>query len=80
MYISFSFSLSIFLSFFLSICLFVYVCMYLFVVDICVQMYDFSDPAPTYGNTNFTYMLDFMMYEASKRPTIYHGEVWTPQG
>eukprot|EP00698_Gefionella_okellyi_P016657 TRINITY_DN4777_c0_g2_i1.p1 TRINITY_DN4777_c0_g2~~TRINITY_DN4777_c0_g2_i1.p1 ORF type:complete len:794 (-),score=167.73 TRINITY_DN4777_c0_g2_i1:1848-4229(-) len=39
-----------------------------------VQMYTFDDPAPTYGNTNFTYMLDFMMYEAPSRPTIYHGE------
>lgn len=39
------------------------------------QYYAFEDPAPTYGNTNFTYMLDFMMYEAPVRPTIYHGEV-----
>jgi hypothetical protein len=39
-----------------------------------VQMYSFDDPAPTYGNDNFTYMFDYMMYEASRRPTVYHGE------
>jgi hypothetical protein len=40
-----------------------------------VQFYRIDgDPAPTYGNENFTYMLDFMLYEAAKRPTIYHGE------
>jgi hypothetical protein len=40
-----------------------------------VQFYRIDgDPAPTYGNHNFTYMLDFLTYEASRRPTIYHPE------
>lgn len=39
-----------------------------------VQFYNFTDPAPTYGNQNFSYMLDFLLYEAPVRPTIYHGE------
>eukprot|EP01116_Phalansterium_solitarium_P001116 TRINITY_DN1089_c0_g1_i1.p1 TRINITY_DN1089_c0_g1~~TRINITY_DN1089_c0_g1_i1.p1 ORF type:complete len:794 (-),score=338.41 TRINITY_DN1089_c0_g1_i1:273-2654(-) len=39
-----------------------------------VQMYAFDDPAPTYGNVNFTYMLNFMMNESSKREVIFHGE------
>lgn len=36
-----------------------------------------GDPAPVYGNVNFTYMDDFMFYEAQtspKRDTIYHPE------
>jgi len=40
-----------------------------------VQLYEFDDPAPTYGNTNFTFMKEFAVYEAaSGRDTIYHGE------
>jgi hypothetical protein len=42
-----------------------------------VQFYDFVDPAPTYGNENFTYVYDWI-WEAkknnSKRQVIYHGE------
>lgn len=33
-----------------------------------------TEPAPTYGNVNFTYMLDFLLLEADKRKTVYHGE------
>jgi hypothetical protein len=39
-----------------------------------VQYYSFVDPAPTYGQTNFTSMYDFMFVEAPQRDTIYHGE------
>lgn len=28
-----------------------------------VQIYAYDDPAPTYGNENFTYLFDFMFYE-----------------
>jgi hypothetical protein len=33
-----------------------------------------TEPAPTYGNQNFSYMLDFLKFEADRRKTIYHGE------
>ncbi|KJE94812.1 hypothetical protein CAOG_05389 [Capsaspora owczarzaki ATCC 30864] len=41
-----------------------------------VQMYAFDDPAPTYGNQNFTYMFDFMFKNAQKnvREVVYHPE------
>lgn len=41
-----------------------------------VQIYNWTNPAPTYGNTNFTFMLEFLFYEAnsSSREVIYHGE------
>eukprot|EP00753_Platysulcus_tardus_P018117 PLAT6724.1.p1 GENE.PLAT6724.1~~PLAT6724.1.p1 ORF type:complete len:817 (+),score=447.38 PLAT6724.1:110-2452(+) len=39
-----------------------------------VQFYALTGPAPTYGNSNFTYMLDFLLYESGKRPVLYHGE------
>eukprot|EP01113_Clastostelium_recurvatum_P042979 TRINITY_DN7036_c0_g1_i7.p1 TRINITY_DN7036_c0_g1~~TRINITY_DN7036_c0_g1_i7.p1 ORF type:complete len:752 (-),score=122.33 TRINITY_DN7036_c0_g1_i7:305-2290(-) len=39
-----------------------------------VQYYRLDDVAPTYGNDNFTYMLDFMVREAPARDTIYYGE------
>lgn len=39
-----------------------------------VQMYTFDDPAPTYGQTNFTNMFKFATVEAPLRYTLYHGE------
>jgi hypothetical protein len=42
-----------------------------------VQVYSFDDPtAGAYGNDNFTYMSDYMNYEASlkKRDVLYYGE------
>lgn len=40
----------------------------------CPQLYRLTDPAPTYGNQNFSYMLDFLTYESPKRATLYHPE------
>lgn len=39
-------------------------------------VYAFDDPAPTYGNENFTYMFDFMFKNAAKgvREVVYHPE------
>jgi len=40
-----------------------------------VQLYTFDDPAPTYGQTNFSSMFEFMFVEAQwKRFTLYFGE------
>jgi len=40
-----------------------------------VQMYRFDDPAPTYGQKNFTSMFKYNMIEAaSGRTTLYFGE------
>lgn len=39
-----------------------------------VQFYALDDPAPTYGNSNFTFMLDFMFEQAGKRQVIYYPE------
>jgi hypothetical protein len=39
-----------------------------------VQMYTFDDPAPTYGNSNFTYMREFLEWQAPLRSTVYYGE------
>lgn len=41
------------------------------------QVYSFSDPsAGSYGNENFTYMSQYMNWEASlgKRDVMYYGE------
>ena len=39
-----------------------------------VQLYSYDDPAPTYGNQNFSYMLDYMFREAGKREVAHYGE------
>jgi hypothetical protein len=51
-----------------------------------VQVYDIvNDPAPTYGNSNFSYMADFLLYMAQvnteraqpgavEREIVFHGE------
>ena len=39
-----------------------------------VQHYALDDPAPTYGNTDFTYMRDFMFEQAGARKTLWHPE------
>uniref|UniRef100_A0A7S3G8P8 Uncharacterized protein n=1 Tax=Palpitomonas bilix TaxID=652834 RepID=A0A7S3G8P8_9EUKA len=39
-----------------------------------VQFYSFSDPAPTYGNSNFSYILDFLELELGERPVIFYPE------
>jgi hypothetical protein len=42
-----------------------------------VQEYAFDDPAPTYGNSNFTYMFDFLfeaVAQLPRRQVVYHPE------
>jgi hypothetical protein len=40
-----------------------------------VQFYSMLDPAPVYGNSNFTYMLDWMMEQAATpREVVFYGE------
>jgi len=39
-----------------------------------VQIYTLTEPAPTYGNQNFTYMLEFLVQETGRREVIYHPE------
>lgn len=39
-----------------------------------VQTYSIDDPAPTYGNENFSYILEFALYQAGKRPVVFHPE------
>jgi hypothetical protein len=39
-----------------------------------VQLYALDDPAPTYGNSNFSHILKFMMLEADKRETLWYPE------
>eukprot|EP00048_Salpingoeca_helianthica_P016700 m.233702 g.233702 ORF g.233702 m.233702 type:complete len:781 (-) comp19280_c0_seq1:100-2442(-) len=39
-----------------------------------VQFYAYDDPAPTYGNQNFTDMFDFMLDFMHTRETIFHPE------
>jgi len=39
-----------------------------------VQTYSFNDPAPTYGNSNFSFMLDWAVKEAPKRDVLFYGE------
>ncbi|MCA9262132.1 MAG: hypothetical protein KDA61_23100, partial [Planctomycetales bacterium] len=40
-----------------------------------VQHYGLDDPAPTYGNENFGYMLDFLLEEVGQRPVFYYPEM-----
>jgi hypothetical protein len=39
-----------------------------------VQHYGLNDPAPTYGNTDFSYMRAFTESEAGLRPVVYYPE------
>lgn len=39
-----------------------------------VQHYGLTDPAPTYGNTNFGYMRNFLREEVGTRPVVYYPE------
>ncbi|MBU1238769.1 hypothetical protein KJ865_03585, partial [Myxococcota bacterium] len=39
-----------------------------------VEFYAFNDPAPTYGNTDFMYMFDFLAYEAGRRRVVWYPE------
>ena len=39
-----------------------------------VQHYALDDPAPTYGNTDFGYMADFIRHEAGRREVVWHPE------
>ena len=39
-----------------------------------VQVYSFFQPAPSYGNTNFTYMLEFLLQQSTQREALFHGE------
>ncbi len=39
-----------------------------------VQHYGLEDPAPTYGNTNFGYIRDFLLQEIGSRPVVYYPE------
>lgn len=39
-----------------------------------VQHYAFDDPAPTYGNTDFEFIFDFLAQEAGARPVVWHPE------
>lgn len=39
-----------------------------------VQVYSLDDPAPTYGNTDFGYMREFMQEEAGAREVRWHPE------
>lgn len=39
-----------------------------------VQHYGLDDPAPTYGNTDFGYMRDFLKMEMGKREVAWHPE------
>ena len=39
-----------------------------------VQHYSLTDPAPTYGNTDFSYIREFLHYEIGKRPVVYYPE------
>ena len=39
-----------------------------------VQHYALDDPAPTYGNTDFGYMWDFIRSEAGQREVVWHPE------
>ncbi len=39
-----------------------------------VQHYGLEDPAPTYGNTNFDYIRNFVWQEAGTRPTVFYPE------
>jgi len=39
-----------------------------------VQHYSLDDPAPTYGNTDFGYIADFIRSEAGRREVVWHPE------
>lgn len=39
-----------------------------------VQHYGLDDPAPTYGNTDFGYIYDYLRFEAGRRPSVWHPE------
>jgi hypothetical protein len=39
-----------------------------------VEIYGFHDPAPTYGNKDFSYMLDFLQQEVGQREVLWHPE------
>lgn len=39
-----------------------------------VQHYGLTDPAPTYGNTNFDYIREFLHQEAGSRPVVFYPE------
>jgi hypothetical protein len=39
-----------------------------------VQHYGLDDPAPTYGNTDFGYVRDFLWSQTQERPTVWHPE------
>jgi hypothetical protein len=39
-----------------------------------VQIYSLDDPAPTYGNKNFSQMLKYLFLEADRRESIYFPE------
>lgn len=39
-----------------------------------VQHYALTDPAPTYGNTDFGYIKDFLRHEIGTRPVVYYPE------
>ena len=46
-------------------------------VSLINQVYSFEDPtAGAYGNANFSYVSDYMMFEASlgSRDVLYYGE------
>ena len=37
-----------------------------------VEHYGLTDPAPTYGNTNFGYMRTFLQQEVGRRPVVFY--------
>jgi hypothetical protein len=39
-----------------------------------VQHYALDDPAPTYGNQNFSHIRQFLQEQAGRRPTVWHPE------
>jgi len=39
-----------------------------------VQHYSLTDPAPTYGNTDFGYIREFLRQEVGRRPVVYYPE------
>ncbi len=39
-----------------------------------VQMYGLTDPAPTYGNTDFGYIREFLQQEVGERTVVWHPE------
>ena len=39
-----------------------------------VQMYSLDDPAPTYGNKNFSHMMKYMLLESDRRETLFYPE------